>query len=54
MNKIDWKSRTTQRGAVWIMTAIFATIGYFIDKDIMPILLIGQTVAGGLGLKAKP
>lgn len=50
---IDWKSKTTQRGAVWVLTAIIATIGYFADKDITPVLLLGTTVAGGLGFKPK-
>ena len=53
MNNINWKSRTTQRGAVWIITALIASIGYFMDKDITPVLLIGTTVAGGLGFKVK-
>ncbi len=50
---INWRSKTTQRGAIWIITAMIATVGYFLDKDITPVLLIGTTLAGALGLKPK-
>ena len=50
---INWRSKTTQRGAIWIITAMIATVGYFMDKDVVPVLLIGTTIAGSLGLKKQ-
>lgn len=47
---IDFKQASTKRGMIWIVTAILGYIGWWSGKDITPIILIGTTVAGGLGV----
>lgn len=53
MIKIDWKQRSTIRGAVWLVTAVIgfgmALTGQAVDQ----VLLVGAAVAGGLGVGVK-
>jgi len=51
--KIDWRQRSTIRGAVWVATALVGGIGWFLGKDITEIILLGTAVAGGLGVGVK-
>jgi len=44
---------STLRGIVWALVAVLGALGYFMDKDITPILLLGSGIAGGLGVGAK-
>jgi hypothetical protein len=50
---IDMQQPSTIRGIVWGITALIGIIGWWIDKDITPVLLIGAAVAGGLGVATK-
>jgi hypothetical protein len=40
---------STKCGLVWVFTGILGSIGWWMDKDIAPIILLGTTIAGGLG-----
>ncbi len=50
---VDWKQRSTIRGAVWFFTALLGAVGYFMGKDISEIILLGTAIAGGLGVGVK-
>lgn len=53
---IDWKQRSTIRGAVWFVGSIIATAYLFIEKDAVAFsAILGGTgiVAGGLGVGVK-
>jgi hypothetical protein len=50
LGQVDFGQPSSIRGAVWVVTAIVAVIAYWIGKDPMPVLLIGTSVAGGLGV----
>ena len=50
---IDFNQPSTIRGAVWLATGVLSTIGYFIGLDVTPMILIGTSVAGGLGVTIK-
>jgi hypothetical protein len=47
---IKWNEASTKRGIVWGITAIIATIGWWVGKDVMPVLTVGMAVASGLGI----
>jgi hypothetical protein len=53
LGQVDFGQASTIRGAVWVVTAIVSVIAYWIGKDPMPVLLIGTSVAGGLGVGIK-
>jgi hypothetical protein len=44
---------STVRGLVWAFVAVLGALGYFLGKDITPIILLGTAVAGGLGIGVK-
>ena len=44
---------STLKGFVWTFVAIIGAFGYFLGKDITPIILLGTAVAGGLGIGVK-
>lgn len=51
--QIDWRQRSTIRGAVWFITAVIgfgmALNGQAVDQ----VLLVGAAVAGGMGVGIK-
>jgi hypothetical protein len=53
MKNIDWKSKTTLRALAWAWLTVIGTIGYFIGKDITPIILLSSGVASAFGFKPK-
>jgi len=53
MINIDWSQNSTKRGAVWVVFSIFAVVGWWMGKDIAPLMMIAGAVAGGLGVALK-
>jgi len=50
---IDWSQSSTKRGAIWIGVFVLGIIGWWLGKDIQPLLALGAGVAGGLGVLLK-
>lgn len=50
---IEPKESSTMLGAVWVVFSIVAIVGYWMDKDPMPIMAMAGVVAGGLGVAVK-
>jgi len=44
------KEASTKRGIIWFITGIMGAAGWWLDKDITPIMLLGATIAGGMGV----
>ena len=47
---IKLNQASTKRRIIWILTGICGALGWWMDKDITPIIILGTTVAGGLGV----
>lgn len=53
---IDWRQKSTIRGAIWVIAGIVAISAYFVTADPAApgvVLSVAATVAGGLGLGIK-
>lgn len=50
---IDWRQRSTIRGAVWFVTAVIGFGLAMNGNDVSQVLLVGAAVAGGLGVGVK-
>lgn len=53
MFQIDWRQKSTIRGAVWSVGGLMAAAVYLFGKDPMPLILVTQSVAGGIGVAVK-
>jgi len=51
--EVDWKEKSTIRGAVWLGVFVIGSIGILLGKDISQLMLMGAGVAGGLGVGVK-
>ena len=47
---IHWGQASTQRGLIWVVTALVGAVFIYQGKDIDQLLLLAGGVAGGLGL----
>jgi hypothetical protein len=50
---IHWGQASTQRGLIWVVTALVGAVLLYQDKSIDQLLLLAGGVAGGLGLMVK-
>jgi hypothetical protein len=50
---IEWSQASTKRGAVGVFVGIIGAIGYYLGKDIQPVIVLGQSIVGILGLTIK-
>ncbi len=50
---IDWRQRSTIRGAVWLVTAVIGFGLALSGQPVDQVLLVGAAVAGGLGVGVK-
>ena len=41
---------STKRGIIWVLTGVCGALGWWMGKDITPVIILGTTVAGGLGV----
>jgi len=44
------KEPSTKRGIIWIITGALGYAGWWFGKDITPVILLGTTIAGSLGV----
>jgi len=44
------KEPSTKRGIIWIITGVMGYAGWWFDKDITGVILLGTTLAGTLGV----
>lgn len=47
---IHWGQASTQRGLIWVLTALVGAILLYQGKSVDQLLLLAGGVAGGLGL----
>ena len=50
---INWGQASTQRGLIWVVTALAGAVLLYQGKPIDQLLLLAGGVAGGLGLLVK-
>ena len=50
---IHWGQASTQRGLIWVLTALVGSVLLYQGKPIDQLLLLAGGVAGGLGLVLK-
>jgi hypothetical protein len=50
---IHWGQASTQRGLIWVATALVGAVLLYQGKPIDQLLLLAGGVAGGLGLLVK-
>jgi len=50
---IDWRQRSTIRGAVWVLAGLVGLVMVFEGKDIQSLVSLAMAVAGGLGVLIK-
>lgn len=50
---INWAQASTQRGLIWVATALVGAVLLYQGKPIDQLLLLAGGVAGGLGLLVK-
>ena len=48
--KINWCEASTKRNSIWVLAFIIGVIGWWMGKDVAPILLLAAGVAGGMGV----
>jgi len=51
--KIDWKQKSTIRGAVWLAGGVIGILFYWHGKDPSGVMLVASSVAGGIGVAVK-
>jgi len=47
---INWSQASTQRGLIWVATALVGAVLLYQGKPIDQLLLLAAAVSGGLGL----
>jgi hypothetical protein len=50
LKTMNIKEASTKRGIIWVITGSLGALGWWLGKDITPIMLLGATIAGGLGV----
>lgn len=50
---INWSQASTQRGLIWVATALVGAVLLYQGKPIDQLLLLAGGVAGGLGVLVK-
>ena len=50
---IRWRQASTQRGLIWVLTALVGAVLLYQGKSVDQLLLLAGGVAGGLGLLVK-
>lgn len=50
---IHWGQASTQRGFIWVLTALVGAVLLYQDKPIDQLLLLAAAVSGGLGLMVR-
>jgi hypothetical protein len=50
---IHWGQASTQRGLIWVLTALVGAVLLYQGKPIDQLLLLAAAVSGGLGLLVK-
>lgn len=50
---IDWRQRSTIRGAVWVLAGIVGLAMVLEGRDIQSLIALAMSVAGGLGVAVK-
>jgi hypothetical protein len=48
--QINWNEPSTKRGLVWALTGIVSVVMSIFGKDPTPVLTLGSTVAGTMGV----
>ena len=51
--QIDWRQRSTIRGAIWLIGGIIALFFSWFGKDAIGVMAITASVAGGIGVVVK-
>lgn len=51
--QIDWRQRSTIRGAIWLAGGVVALIFLWFGKDATSVMAIAASVAGGVGVAVK-
>jgi hypothetical protein len=50
---IDWTQASTQRGLIWVLTAVIGLVLIALGKDPSQLLVLASGIAGGLGVLVK-
>lgn len=50
---IRWRQASTQRGLIWVLTALVGAVLLYQGKSVDQLLLLAGGVAGGLGLMVQ-
>lgn len=48
--KINWKQRSTIRGAIWLVGGMIALVFLWFDRDSTGVMAIAASIAGGVGV----
>ena len=51
--EIDWRQRSTIRGAIWFAGGMMALVFLWFGKDATGVMAIAASVAGGVGVAVK-
>jgi len=49
----DWSEASTRRNTVWALVGLLGIFGWLSGKDLGPLIYLGASVAGGLGMFSK-